>query len=98
MTNHELAQINIGRFILPKDHPDNADFMAALDSVNAKADAAPGFRWRLVGAGNNATDLEAAADDPRLIVNMSVWEDVASLGDFVYRQSNHLEVMRQRKR
>ena len=45
-----LAQINVARFIAPQDDPANADFMAALDHVNAMADAAPGFVWRLVRA------------------------------------------------
>jgi hypothetical protein len=35
-------------------------------------------------------------DDPRIIVNMSVWEDLASLHDYVYR-SAHNQVLRQRK-
>ena len=38
-----LAQINIARFTLPKDHPANEGFMTALDPVNAQADTAPGF-------------------------------------------------------
>lgn len=93
----QLAQINVGRFIQPKDHPANADFMAALDGVNAEADRAPGFVWRLIGDGNDATDLVADASDPRLIVNMSVWTDLEALTAFVYRQPDHLGVMRRRR-
>lgn len=70
--------------------------MAALDLVNARAEASPGFVWRLVGDGNDATDVEAVPGDARLIVNMSVWRDIASLGAFAYRQSDHVTVMRQR--
>lgn len=98
MTGFELFQVNIARFRLPKEHPENAGFMAALDHVNAQADAAPGFVWRLVGEGNNATDVEAVAEDPRLIVNMSVWRDLDALAAFVYRQTDHRTVMRQRRR
>ncbi len=61
----ELAQINVARFLEPRDSPANADFMAALDHVNAMADAAPGFVWRLVGDGSDATDLLPDASDPR---------------------------------
>ncbi|MEQ1756157.1 MAG: DUF3291 domain-containing protein [Micropepsaceae bacterium] len=96
MSQFELAQINIARFALPKEHAANAPFMAALDDVNAKAEASPGFVWRLVGEGNNATDVEAVPDDPLLIVNMSVWRDIASLGAFAYRNSKHLSVMRRK--
>lgn len=91
-----LAQINVARFIAPQDDPANADFMAALDHVNAMADAAPGFVWRLVGAGGDATDLVPNAADPNLIANMSVWTDVAALRAFVYEQPDHLAVMRRR--
>lgn len=92
-----LAQINIARFLRDKDDPANAGFMNALDPVNAQADAAPGFVWRLIGDGNDATDIEVMPDDARLIVNMSVWHDVASLEAFAYRQADHLAIMRQRK-
>jgi hypothetical protein len=97
MSGYHIAQINIARFVLPKDHSDNAGFMDALDGVNALADAAPGFVWRLVGEGNDAIDIDAVPDDPRLAVNMSVWTDVEALGAFVYRNPEHLAIMRRRR-
>jgi hypothetical protein len=97
MSGYHLAQINVGRFIHLRDDPANADFMNALDPVNAQADAAPGFVWRLVGDGNDATDLVPDAADPQLLVNMSVWTDVEALAAFVYRNSDHLAFMRRRK-
>jgi hypothetical protein len=97
VTGYHLAQINIGRFRLPVDHPANAEFMNALDAVNAIADASDGFIWRLVGDGGNATDVEVVAGDPLLLANMSLWRDVEALGAFVYRQSDHLTYMRRRK-
>ncbi|MEY3657455.1 MAG: hypothetical protein RL425_216 [Pseudomonadota bacterium] len=92
-----LAQINVARFRRPQADPANADFMNALDHVNAMADASPGFVWRLVGDGGDATDLVPDAGDPNLIVNMSVWTDLEALSDFVYRQPDHLSVMRRRR-
>jgi hypothetical protein len=92
-----LAQINVARFLVDKDDPVNADFMAALDHVNAQAEQAPGFCWRLVGEGNDATSIEAVAGDPRLIVNLSVWTDIESLRAFAYRQQDHVAVMRRRR-
>ncbi len=97
MNGYHLAQINVGRFIHLRDDPANADFMNALDGVNAIADASPGFIWRLVGDGSDATDLVPDESDPQLLVNMSVWSDVEALGAFVYRQNDHLTVMRRRK-
>lgn len=97
MSEYHLAQINVARFIQPRDHPANADFMHALDPVNADADAAPGFIWRLVGDGNDATALVPDAADPRLLINMSLWRDPESLRGFVYDNGRHLAVMRRRK-
>ena len=54
-----LAQVNIGRLRAPLDSPQLAGFMAALDPVNALADAAPGFVWRLQTEDGNATAVRA---------------------------------------
>jgi len=54
---HHLAQINIGRLIGPVDDPKIAEFVAQLDPVNALADTAPGFVWRLQPSSGNATDI-----------------------------------------
>lgn len=96
MRSH-LAQVNIGRFIKPVEHPVNRDFMAALDHVNALAEASPGFVWRLTGEGNDATGIRPWGDDPNLAINMSVWESVEALAAFVYRNRDHRGVMRRRR-
>ena len=77
---HHLAQINIGRLIAPVDDPKIAEFVAQLDPVNALADTAPGFVWRLQSSSGNATDI-VYNDDPFVIVNMSAWESVEALRD-----------------
>lgn len=96
MAGFELAQINIARFRLPPEHVANRDFMDALDAVNAVAEASDGFIWRLTGDGNDATDI-AVTDDPQIIANMSVWRDLDALAAFVYRDPDHLAIMRRRK-
>jgi len=90
-----LAQVNVARALAPTDSPLLADFMAALDPVNALADGAPGFVWRLATEDGNATAIRPF-DDERILVNMSVWETVEDLAAFVYR-SGHLDVMRRRR-
>jgi GNAT superfamily N-acetyltransferase len=90
-----LAQINIGRLAAPIDSPQLVDFVAALDTVNALAEASPGFVWRLIGEGNDATSLRPFPD-PDVIVNMSVWESADALYDFVYR-SAHTPFLRRRR-
>ena len=93
---YHLAQLNIARFLQPQSHPDNADFVNNLDRVNAIAESHPGFVWRLTGEGNNAMDIQAF-DDPDVAVNLSVWKDMEALADFVYRNDDHLTIMRRRK-
>jgi hypothetical protein len=91
---YHVAQINIGRIVAPLDDPQIAGFIAQLDSVNALADAAPGFVWRLQTASGNATEI-AYNDDPFFLLNMSVWESVETLRDFTYG-TRHIEVLRDR--
>jgi len=78
------------------DSPELADFMAGIGPVNAIADAAPGFVWRLQdGDGPGATALRPRGPD--FMVNMSVWESLDALRDFVYRNGPHLDFMRRRR-
>lgn len=93
---YQLAEINIATFRVPMSDPVNAGFIAQLDRVNAFAECAPGFVWRLVGEANNALDIRAF-DDPNIAVNMSVWKDVDALARFVYRSEGHREIMRRRR-
>lgn len=92
----QLAQLNIARFVLPREHPSNADFINSLDRVNEVAESQPGFVWRLTDEGNNALNVQAF-DDPNVLVNMSVWTDLDALGAFVYRNEEHIAIMRRRK-
>src|SRR5260370_11643532 len=71
--NYHLAQINIGRLIAPIDDPQIAEFVARLAPVNAIADKAPGFWWRLQSGSGNATDI-AYNYDPTVLGNISVGE------------------------
>jgi hypothetical protein len=89
MTYHP-AQINIARLIAPLDDPKIAQFVAELEPINALADKAPGFLWRLQSESGNATDI-AYSDDPFIIVNMSVWESIEALRNFAYK-SDHARV------
>jgi hypothetical protein len=92
--SHHLAQINIARLIAPIDDPRIASFVAQLEQVNALADRAPGFVWRLQSSSGNATDIPYS-DDSFLLVNMSVWESIDALRHYVYT-SGHMNVFRDR--
>ncbi len=95
-----LAQVNIGRMLAPLDSAQLADFVAALDLVNAAADVAPGFVWRLQTEDGNATAVQAfqwdRAGSAGVLVNMSVWESVEALAAYVYSDT-HRQVLKRRR-
>jgi hypothetical protein len=93
---HDLAQVNIATMREPFQSPLFADFIAALGPLNALADASPGFIWRLEGYGGDATSIRGFGDD-RIVINMSTWESLDALAEFVF-QTGHAEVMRQRRK
>ncbi len=96
MTGWEIAQVNIALPRVPLSEPELDWFTEALDSVNAVADAAAGFRWRLQTEDGDATAIRGFGDD-RLVVNMSVWASIEDLADFAYRNPEHLAVLRRRR-
>lgn len=90
-----LAQINVARLVAPIDDPQVAEFAGNLDRVNALAEASPGFVWRLQTDEGDATSIQAF-DDPLVIVNMSVWESVEALREYVYK-TDHVNFLRRRR-
>ncbi len=94
MSQYQLAQLNVALMKAPIDSPVMADFVANLDRINALAEASPGFVWRLQTEEGNATSLSPLGEN--VIVNMSVWQDVAALNHYVYK-SAHVEIMKRRK-
>lgn len=96
VTAFHLAQLNIALPKDPLDAPLLADFVAMLDPVNARAEAADGFVWRLKDDAGDATAFRGFGDD-RIIVNLSVWQSLEALEAFVYRDAEHLSVMRRRR-
>ena len=90
-----IAQMNVATALYDLDDERMADFVNNLDRVNGLAEATPGFVWRLQSDQGNATDIQVT-DDPRFIVNLTVWETVQALFDFVYR-SDHRDVMVRRR-
>src|SRR5689334_24604395 len=94
MSNYHIAELNVAQLKAPLDSPELKDFVDNLDRINALAESSEGFAWRLKGEGNDATALRPFGDD--IIVNMSVWRDVASLKAFV-DESGHTQIMRRRR-
>ena len=84
MNKYHLAQINIAYSLGARDEEIMKGFIDHLDEINGIADNSPGFVWRLQTDEGDATAIQAF-DDPLMLVNVSVWEDIESLKNFVYK-------------
>jgi hypothetical protein len=95
VTRYHLAQINIAKAVADLDSPLMEGFVSRLDEINALAERAKGFVWRLQSDAGDATSIRVF-EDPRIYINMSVWETPEDLKHFVYR-STHVELIRDRE-
>lgn len=94
MSDFHLAELNIAESIYPMDDIRMSGFTSRINAVNALADRAEGFIWRLVDDNpeiDGSTNLRVF-DNPNMLVNMSVWEDIPDLYQFVYK-TVHAKVM-----
>ena len=84
--DHHLAELNVGRLLAAPDDPRVADFMAALDRVNGLGKRMPGFVWMMEGSGEPGTGNTEnnLGDDVRMVTNLTVWESVKTLEEFVW--------------
>lgn len=90
----KLAQLNIALAKYPLDAPEIKEFVDNLELVNGIAESSEGFVWRLKDESGDATNIQAF-DDPNMIVNMSVWNSVDSLKNFMFR-THHRDFMRRK--
>ncbi len=95
MSKYQLAQVNIGRILGPMDGPVMKGFADQLEEINSLADGFEGFVWRLQSDEGDATSYRPFPDDDMMLINMSVWESVDVLFEYVYK-SDHVKVMRDR--
>jgi hypothetical protein len=91
---HWLAQMNVAYLKAPLDSPQLAGFVSELGRINALAESSPGFVWRLQDDAGDATALHPLGDNT--LINMSVWQDVASIRRYVY-ESEHVDFLRRRR-
>ena len=90
----KLAQLNIAKAKYPLDAPEIKEFVDYLDKVNAIAENSEGFVWRLKDESGDATNIQLF-DDPSIIVNMSIWDSVDDLKNFMFR-THHKDFMRRK--
>jgi hypothetical protein len=94
LSAYHLAQLNIAWMKAPLASPQMADFVANLERINALAEGSPGYIWRLQDEAGDATAIRPFGDE--VLVNMSLWRDVQSLSDYVYK-SAHTEMLKRRR-
>lgn len=93
---HHLAQINVARMVgINIEDPIMKAFVDNLDSINRLAENSEGFIWRLKDESNNASSFNPY-DDPQVIINVSVWENIESLKQFTFK-TMHANFIKRRK-
>jgi hypothetical protein len=96
MTEYQIAEINVARMKgININDPITKEFVDNLDKVNALAESSQGFVWRLKDESNNATNLNPYNDE-QVIINISVWQSIETLEDFIYK-TFHTEFLKRRK-
>lgn len=94
-----LAQLNLALAKYPLSSHEMAGFVSMIAEVNAAAEASDGFIWRLRDDGDGSLSIRLSAsglDDDAMLVNMSVWRDLAALRSFVIDDPGHRAVMKRR--
>jgi hypothetical protein len=79
-----LAQFNVARIKYPLADPRMADFVDNVARVNGLAEQIEGFVWRLKDDSGNAMGMTVYGD-PRVLPNLTVWENVEALERFVWK-------------
>lgn len=96
MAEYQIAQINVAKMKGETiNDPVMKEFVDNLDRVNALAESADGFVWRLKDESNNATNINPYGDE-QIIINISVWKNIEALENFVYK-TFHTEFLKRRK-
>ncbi len=92
---YHLCHLNIGPARAPLFDPVMEGFVANLDRINSLAYESPGFVWHLQIDIHNPEHL-AMYGVPGLLFNLSVWESVEALQNYVYR-GEHAKMMQMRR-
>jgi len=96
MSEYQIAEINIAKMNgVNINDPIMKEFVDNLDKVNAVAENSEGFVWRLKDESNNSTNLNPYNDE-QVIINISVWENIETLENFIYK-TFHTDFLKRRK-
>ncbi len=81
-----IAQVNIAQLQAKQGSPVVQGFFDNIDQINKLAERSKGFIWRFE---------DDYYSDPLMVFNLSVWESIEDLAQFVYRTA-HVEIMRRK--
>lgn len=87
-----IAEYDIARCHKPLDHPVMNDFVESIDTVFALAESCEGFIWRHK-EDDDGVENYLIDGDPLMVENLSVWQSVSDLHNFLYR-SHHIDYMK----
>ena len=90
-----LCQYNVARAVADLDHPQLADFVAGQDVLYPISESSPGFIWRMQPE-NGQSSVLPFPDDPRMVVGLTLWENLETLQSFVFA-GGHAEFLRKRR-
>ncbi len=94
--SYYIAQFNIARMLAPTiDDPLMERFVSNLHHINTLAGKSSGFVWQLQTEQGNSVSIRPYEDE-RILVNLSVWESLETMFDFIY-QGKHSDMMRHRR-
>jgi hypothetical protein len=96
MKKYQLAEINVARMKgVNINDPIMQEFVDNLERVNAIAENSEGFVWRLKDDSGNATSINPYNDE-QVAINISVWESIETLENFVYK-TFHTNFLKRRR-
>lgn len=95
MSGWQLAQFNVATAKFNDDDPRLTEFIDNLDRLNWLGDESPGSVWRFQSETGRSVDVKAY-DNPRILLNLTVWDDLKSLWNYVYK-TDHVEFLRRRR-
>ena len=74
------------------------EFVDFIEPVNKLAEESPGFVWRLTDdAGRSSSYITTDIFNASMAVNLSIWEDIPSLQQFLYH-TVHSYFLRNKKK
>ena len=95
MIDYHLVQLNMANAVAAMDAPEMTGFVARLNEIHDLADNTDGFVWWWQSGSIDSSAVDVFGD-PKLLVNLSLWESVDSLKHFVYK-TVHIELFQHRE-